>query len=238
MAARKGGPRKGLADKKNRHDPAYLRAKQEKYAGRAVYKLQEIDERFRLIKPGAHILDLGCWPGSWLQYAAQKAGDEAVLVGIDLAPVEIALPSNVETFVGDVNKLKLERLIERFGRFDLVLSDMAPNTTGNKDFDIPASEDLFLRALDIACATLRIGGHFCAKVFQGGRFGELLREVERRFQEGRAYRCEHTRKLSREQYIIGRGLRATVARACDPTAPPEDEPEQPEQQPDAEKPGE
>lgn len=204
--------RSGLGDKRNRHDPAYLRAKKENFAARAIYKLEELDQKFRLIKPGMAVLDLGCWPGSWLQYAVQKAGPEATLVGIDLKPVEIALPSNVQTFVGDVTKLKLDRLVERFGRFDLVLSDMAPNTTGNKDFDIPASEDLFLRALDIASATLRIGGHFCAKVFQGGRFPELLREVERRFQQGRAYRCEHTRRTSREQYVVGRGLKASIAR--------------------------
>jgi 23S rRNA (uridine2552-2'-O)-methyltransferase len=204
--------RSGLGDKRNRHDAAYLRAKKENFAARAVYKLEEIDQKFRLIKPGMAILDLGCWPGSWLQYAAQKAGPEATLIGVDLKPVEVALPSNVQTFVGDVTKLKLERLVERFGRFDLVLSDMAPNTTGNKDFDIPVSEDLFLCALDVASATLRVGGHFCAKVFQGGRFAELLREVESRFQQGRAYRCEHTRKQSREQYVIGRGLKGSVAR--------------------------
>lgn len=214
--------RKGLGDKRNRHDPAYLRAKRENYAGRAIYKLEEINARFRLIKPGTRILDLGCWPGSWLQYAAEKAGPEATLVGIDLKPVELALPSTVHTIVGDVTKLKLDMLVARYGRFDLVLSDMAPNTTGNKDYDIPASEDLFARALDIASASLRIGGHFCAKVFQGGRFPELLREVESRFQQGRAYRCEHTRKQSREQYIIGRGLKATVARAH---APKHEEPD-------------
>jgi 23S rRNA (uridine2552-2'-O)-methyltransferase len=204
--------RSGLGDKRNRHDAAYLRAKREKFASRAIYKLEEIDQKFRLIKPGTNVLDLGCWPGSWLQYAVQKAGTDATLVGIDLEQVELALPQNVQTFVGDVTKLKLERLVERFGRFDLVLSDMAPNTTGNKDFDIPTSEDLFLSALDIASATMRIGGHFCAKVFQGGRFPQLLREVERRFQMANAFRCENTRKQSREQYIIGRGLRATIAR--------------------------
>jgi 23S rRNA (uridine2552-2'-O)-methyltransferase len=208
--------RKGLGDKRNRHDPAYLRAKRDNYAGRAVYKLEELDKRFHLIKPGMQILDLGCWPGSWLQYAAQKAGPEAKLIGIDLDAVEIALPDTVETIVGDVTKLKLARLLERYGRFDLVLSDMAPNTTGIKDYDIPTSEDLFLRALDIASASLRIGGHFCAKVFQGGRFPELLREVELRFQQCRAFRPDHTRKASREQYIVGRGLRATVARAHAP----------------------
>lgn len=218
--------RKGLGDKRNRHDPAYLRAKRDKYAGRAVYKLEEIDKRFHLIKQGAHILDLGCWPGSWLQYAATKAGPEARLVGIDLDAVEVALPSNVETIVGDVMKLKLDRVLERYGRFDLVLSDMAPNTTGNKDYDISTSEDLFLRALDVATVCARIGGHFCAKVFQGGRFPQLLREVELRFSEMKAFRPDHTRKASREQYIIGRGLRATVARAHAPgqATPPDAEP--------------
>ena len=205
--------RKGLGDKRNRHDPAYLRAKRENYAGRAVYKLEEIDRRFHLIKPGARILDLGCWPGSWLQYAVARAGSEATLVGVDLQEVELALPANVHTFVGDVDKLRLPRLVERFGTFDLVLSDMAPHTTGNKDFDVPASEDLFLRALEIASEVLRVGGHFCAKVFQGGRFPELLREVEARFQQCRPYRCKHTRKHSREQYVIGRGLKAGVVRA-------------------------
>src|SRR5690606_33045516 len=100
--------RSGLGDKRNRHDPAYLRAKKENFAARAVYKLEEIDQKFRLIKPGTSVLDLGCWPGSWLQYAVQRAGDEATLVGIDLKAVEVALPSNVHTFVGDVTKLKLE----------------------------------------------------------------------------------------------------------------------------------
>ena len=233
--------RKGLGDKRNRHDPAYLRAKRDRYAGRAVYKLEDINERFHLIRQGAQILDLGCWPGSWLQFAAAKAGPEAKLVGIDLDEVEIALPATVETIVGDVTKLKLDRLLERYGRFDLVLSDMAPNTTGNKDYDIGTSEDLFLRALDISSACLRIGGHFCAKVFQGGRFPELLREVELRFQEARAFRPEHTRKQSREQYIIGRGLKATVARAHAPRvaapaeAPPSEAPTEvePSKKPDA-----
>ncbi len=219
--------RKGLGDKRNRHDPAYLRAKKENFAGRAVYKLEEIDKRFRLIKPSTKLLDLGCWPGAWLQYAVNKVGPEGRMIGIDLKAVELAFPSNVETFVGDVNKLKIGRMVERFGEFDLVISDMAPNTTGVKDYDVPTSEDLFMRALDIATATLRRGGHFCAKVFQGGRFPELIREVQRRFQMGQAYRCDLTRKASREQYIIGRGLRSSVAiaaRLAHPLAPEPSEP--------------
>lgn len=201
--------RKGLGDKKNRHDPVYLKAKQENFAGRAIYKLEELDQRFRLIKPGMRILDLGCWPGSWLQYAVAKAGPDAVLVGVDLEPVELSLPSNVQTFVGDVFKLKPDRLLARFGQFDLVLSDMAPNTTGNKDYDMPVSEDLWLRALELSTQVLRVGGHFCGKVFQGGRFGELRKQLLTTFSEGRAYRCETTRRHSREQYLVGRGLRAS-----------------------------
>lgn len=211
--------RKGLGDKKNRHDPVYLRAKAENFAGRAVYKLEELDKKFRLIKPGSKILDLGCWPGSWLQYAVAKAGPDAVLVGVDLEPVVLALPGNVQTFVGDVFKLKADRLVARFGAFDLVLSDMAPNTTGNKDYDMPASEDLWLRALELSTEVLRIGGHFCAKVFQGPRFPELLDALRTNFQESRAYRCETTRKHSREQYLVGRGLRAAAKRhAAEPTS--------------------
>jgi 23S rRNA (uridine2552-2'-O)-methyltransferase len=213
--------RKGLGDKRNRHDPVYLRAKQENFAGRAIYKLEEIDQRFRLIKPGMKILDLGCWPGSWLQYAVAKAGPEAVLVGVDLEPVELSLPSNVHTYVGDVYKLKPDRLVARFGQFDLVLSDMAPNTTGNKDYDLPASEDLWLRALELATGVLRVGGHFCGKVFQGPRFGELRKQLAASFQEARAYRCETSRKTSREQYLIGRGLRASArARETPETSDP------------------
>ncbi len=211
--------RKGLGDKKNRHDPVYLRAKREKYAGRAIYKLEELDKRFRLIKPGMRILDLGCWPGAWLQYAVTKAGPEALLVGVDLEPVVIALPSNVLTFVGDVFKLKPERFVARFGHFDLVLNDMAPNTTGNKDHDMPVSEDLWLRGLELSTHVLRVGGHYCGKVFQGGRFGELRERLHKTFQESRTYRCETTRRHSREQYLVGRGLRASMqVQAAEPEA--------------------
>ena len=206
-ARRGGGGRSGLSDVKNRHDAAYLRAKAENYAGRAIYKLQEIDERFHLVKRGQTILDLGCWPGSWLQYAVQRAGDEAVLVGVDLDEVELALPSNVTTYVGDVFKLRPEAFVKKFGTFDLVLSDMAPNTTGDRPGDQHGSEELFLRALEIATVVLRPGGHFCAKVFQGPRFGELLAAVRSAFNEGRAYRPANTRTRSIEQYIIGRGKR-------------------------------
>ena len=91
-----------LNDKSARHDPAYLRAKRENYAARAIYKLEEIDQRFRLLRPGMRVLDLGCWPGSWMQYAAEKVGDAGVVYGIDLRPVSVSFPANVQHAVADV----------------------------------------------------------------------------------------------------------------------------------------
>ncbi len=207
MAGGKSGGR-GLGNRSVRHDPAYLRAKKEKYAGRAVYKLEEIDQKFRLFKHKSRVLDLGCWPGSWLQYVAKKVDPEAgMLVGVDLKEVEIALPAHVETFVGDVYKIKPQGFVDRFGHFTVVISDMAPNTTGEVEGDVYRSEELFLRALEIATGVLRPGGHFAAKVFQGERFGELIKAVRANFQEARGFHTKNTRRGSRERYIIGRGFR-------------------------------
>ena len=199
--------RSGLGDKANRHDPAYLRAKQENFAARAIYKLEDIDKRFRLIRQGMKILDLGCWPGSWLQYAVSRAGPESQIVGIDLRKVELQLGRNVKCIVGDVYKLKCESLKERYGPFDLVISDMAPNTTGDTDNDVWRSEEIFRRALEIAQSVSRPGAHFVGKVFQGGQFPDLIKAVRNAYQESKPFRSEHTRKTSREQYLIGRGLR-------------------------------
>ncbi len=196
-----------LDDKRRRHDAAYLRAKRENYAARAIYKLEEIDQRFRLVKVGARVLDLGCWPGSWLQYVSGKVGPEGQVVGVDLKQVDLALPSHVTALVGDVDKLRPGAFARRYGAFDLVLSDMAPHTTGDRASDQHGSEELFLRALTIARGTLRVGGHFAAKVFQGPRFRELIRAVEESFGEARAYRPLNTRPGSTEQYLVGRGLR-------------------------------
>ncbi len=204
---------RGLSDKAQRHDPAYLRAKKENYAGRAVYKLQELDQKFRLFKRGRSVLDLGCWPGSWLQYVVERVGEETTIVGVDIKEVEVELPSFVQTFVGDVYKLKPEGFRKRFGEFDVVISDMAPNTTGEVVGDVFRSEELFLRALEIASGTLRTGGHFAAKVFQGERFPELIEAVKANFSEAKSFHTKNTRSGSRERYIVGRGLRASVAKA-------------------------
>jgi 23S rRNA (uridine2552-2'-O)-methyltransferase len=119
------------------------------------------------------VLDLGCWPGSWMQYVAEKVGDEGLVYGIDLRPVSLSFPANVQHAIADVFTWTPAELGPDV-RFDLVLSDMAPHTTGDSHTDKWRSEALAARALEIARQALRPGGHLVAKVFQGGQFPELL----------------------------------------------------------------
>jgi 23S rRNA (uridine2552-2'-O)-methyltransferase len=200
--------RSKLADRGARHDAAYRRAKQEGFAARAVYKLEELDRRFKLLGPGRRVLDLGAWPGSWMQYAGQRVGEDGRVVGIDLRPVELALPPWCEAFVADVEELDPRILLERFGPFDVVLSDMAPKTIGDTTTDALRSEALLERALTFAEVVLRPGGHFAGKVFQGAGFTGLLERVRSMFQKAKPFHTKATRAGSAEHYLVGQGRRA------------------------------
>jgi len=208
-----------LSDRRARHDAAYRKAKDSGYAARAVFKLEEIDQRFRILARGRRVLDLGCWPGSWMQYAAQRVGEDGWVVGIDKRPIELALPAWTTAFAGDVFELDPQSLVQQFGPFDVVVSDMAPKTCGDRATDQFRSEELTRRALDIAVAVLRPGGHFAAKVFQGGGFGALMQEVRTAFAEAKSFHASATRAGSREQYLVGRGLKASAKRLADAPAP-------------------
>lgn len=205
-----------LSDRRARHDAAYRKAKDSGYVARAVFKLEEIDQRFRILTRGRRVLDLGCWPGSWMQYAAQKVGEDGFVVGIDKRPIELALPEWTRAFVGDVFEVDPKDLVSEFGPFDVVVSDMAPKTMGDRTTDQFRSEELTTRALEIAIAVLRPGGHFTAKVFQGGGFQGLLGDFRRVFSETKSFHATATRAGSREQYLVGRGLKANAKREPPP----------------------
>lgn len=189
-----------LRDLKGRHDVYYQRAKKEQFAARSVYKLQEIDQRFGLFRPGQRVLDLGCRPGSWLQYAAQRT--RGTLVGLDRQPLQVTIPGS-RILVGDVFVIDAATLRGELSGFDVVLSDMAPDTTGVRHLDQARSEALFERALDLAEELLGPGGHFVGKLFQGPDWNRLLGRLRARFGETRTVKPESSRKDSIEQYMVG-----------------------------------
>jgi 23S rRNA (uridine2552-2'-O)-methyltransferase len=169
-----------------------------------VFKLEEIDQRVHLLGPDDRVLDLGCAPGSWLQYARARVGAGGALVGIDRFPLEPPIPG-ARTLVGDVMEVDAEELLGELPAFDVVLSDMAPDTTGIRHVDQARSEALFERALDLAEATLAIGGAFVGKLFQGPDFEKLVTRCRRRFDQVKIVKPEGSRARSIEQYVVARG---------------------------------
>ena len=181
------------------------KAQKEKYPARSVYKLQEIQKKYRLIRKGDRVLDLGCSPGSWLVYAAELTGKDGSVAGIDLKPVSIQLPSHVTVYIGDV--LAPEKaLMEKLGqRFHAVISDMAPNTTGNKDVDAARSFHLCEAAFNLSQEVLTPNGVFVCKIFQGELFQEFSDTVKSHFKRQHIFKPQSSRKASKEIFIVGIG---------------------------------
>jgi 23S rRNA (uridine2552-2'-O)-methyltransferase len=203
--------RRGAA-KTNRwdDDPYTRRARQEQYPARSVYKLQEIQQRSRVIRRGDHVLDLGCAPGSWLIYAAEATGPSGRVVGIDLTPVTVALPAHASARTCDVFELAEDPARFLDGQFDVVLSDMAPATTGSRVVDTARSFNLCQAALGIARQLLRPGGVFVCKIFQGEDVKQFTEDVKTGFAECRVFKPQSSRKASMEIYLIGKGKNGTV----------------------------
>jgi len=182
-------------------------AKQRGFPARSVFKLEAIDRKVGLFRKGQRVLDLGAAPGSWSMYAAERIGPTGKLLAIDLAPLAKAAPGNVtfreaDALVLDSGDLSL------FAPYDVVLSDMAPSTTGTREADQARSFELFIRALDIAGALLRPGGKFVGKIFMGPDFPEAKKRTKALFETERAIRPEGTRESSFEIFIVGLGRRA------------------------------
>ena len=189
---------------KNWQDHYTRRAKKDKYPARSVYKLEEIQKKHHLIQKGHKVLDLGCFPGSWLLYAARQTGDSGQVVGIDLKPVSIQIPSHVKLLTGDVLNLAAETLDKGF---NVVLSDMAPATTGNKTVDTARSINLCEMALYIARTVLVPDGSFVCKVFQGSDFSSFSEEVRKSFKACKIFKPKSSRKASKEIFVIGFGFK-------------------------------
>jgi len=192
-------PRKNPYAKPDRFTRA---AKEAGFPARSVFKLEEIDRRARLLRGGQRVLDLGAAPGSWSMYAARKIGPSGRLLAVDLEPLNVALPSWAEFVQGDALSLANEDL-GRFAPYDVVLSDMAPRTTGNRVTDQARSFELFMRALAVA-ATLGVrGGAFVGKIFMSDDLPAARAELRKHYGVERLFRPEGTRAASTEIFVAG-----------------------------------
>jgi len=202
----KGGKPVGKGGKNGQwSDHLTQKAKSMGYPARSVFKLEDIQNRFQIIKKGDTVLDLGCSPGSWTLYAAKLVGDQGRVLGIDLKEVETKLPPNALTIQDDILKPEHPAFIEpHTGAFNAVISDMAPATTGRKDVDAIRSFELCRMALDTALKNLAVRGNFVCKIFQGNDFKTFEQEVKAAFKECRVFKPESCRKQSKEIYIIGK----------------------------------
>jgi 23S rRNA (uridine2552-2'-O)-methyltransferase len=189
----------------NPKDRFFHKAKAEGFAARSVYKLQELDQKFKILKPGQTVLDLGSSPGSWSQYASQKIGANGRLLGVDLSPMMVSLP-NAVFLQADLRDLNLEDIFREHGfhpPFDIVMSDMMAKTTGIKSADQARSLELCELALSVAQRFLKPGGTFVCKFFQSGEFGKLRADIKREFERVEALKPESTRSISKEIFLVG-----------------------------------
>jgi 23S rRNA (uridine2552-2'-O)-methyltransferase len=157
----------------------------------------------KLLRGGQRVLDLGAYPGSWTQYAASRIGPKGKILAFDLQEHRGPFPPNVEWRTADVLKIDPAEL----GTFDVVISDMAPSTSGQKALDQARSFELFMQALTIAKRVLVPGGAFVAKIFQGGDFPEAQKAIRAAFAQTKIIRPEATRSESYETFLIGLGKR-------------------------------
>lgn len=189
----------------NPRDYFFKKAKAENYAARSIFKLQEIDERFKLFKSGYKVLDLGAAPGSWSQYASEKVGKQGRVLGIDLQPIKITL-QNAYFVAADLRDLNLENTFVESSLqppFDIVMSDMAPKTTGIRITDQTRSVELCNLALEVAEKFLRAKGHFVCKLFHSEDFEAFRKSLKARFERVELLRPKSTRKESKEIFLIG-----------------------------------
>jgi 23S rRNA (uridine2552-2'-O)-methyltransferase len=201
----------------DRKDHFHQRAKREGYRSRAAYKLLEIQQSQRLLKPGQRVIDLGCWPGGWLQVAAEAVGRKGRVVGVDLAAIDPPLDNeNVIAFCADLTQpTVVEELIERLGgSADVLLSDAAPKLSGIRAAD-QAREGALLEGVEaLLGGLLRKGGTLLIKILEGPDAVLVDRRLRREFESAKTVKPSASRRGSSERYLLGRGYKG-------PSGPPE-----------------
>lgn len=205
----------------NRKDRFYEKAKCEGYLSRAAYKLLELDKKYGLLKTSFKVLDLGCWPGSWMQVASEKVKDKGIVVGIDLVKVEHSFNSNVTFIQGDVTDeevldtalAKLQVIgtsaVNNIGtlKFDIVISDMSPKLTGIPEADSAQTVHCAELALNASKRTLKHGGNLIIKLFKSQDSEDFIKQARPNFDKIQRASLESTRTTSNEFYFVGLGYK-------------------------------
>lgn len=183
------------------------KAKKNKYPARSIFKLEEIQQKYRLLRRGDSVLDMGCYPGSWSLYAAEVVGPKGIVVGVDIQQADKAPrpgSSEIHWICEDVTTPEMVAAVRRIRpAFKVLLSDMAPKTSGNKWADHQQSLNLARITLTLCDTLLHSKGHYLVKVFQGGDFPEFVGEVKKKFRMVKVLKPQSSRTESREVFVLG-----------------------------------
>ena len=189
-----------MASRRELHDFFFKEAKRKGYRSRAAYKLSEIDDKRTLLHKGDFVLDLGAAPGSWLQVVSERIGEHGKVIGVDLKAIDDGLPNNVVTMQEDVTLLTLGSFDNKF--FDVILSDMAPSTTGTRTVDHHGSVNLCHTALDLSATLLKPHGNLVMKVLEGEVYPELLKRCANCFDSAKGFKPKASRAVSTEMFLV------------------------------------
>jgi len=189
-------------------DHYYLKAKYEGYRSRAAYKLIEINEKFRIFKKGQKVLDLGASPGGWSQVASKRIGNRGKVIAIDKAYISPFKEKNIEILSKDIFDKNLGTiLIDNFGKIDVIISDCAPNISGDYSRDHTTQIYLATRALDLALKILNEKGAFVCKLFQGSDLQDFVSQCRKNFEKTKLFKPKASRKKSAEIYLVSLNLK-------------------------------
>jgi len=192
-----------------KNDPYYKKAKKEEYRSRASYKLKQLDKKFKILKTGKTVVDLGSSPGGWSQVALEKVGQEGIVVGVDLNNIKPFEEENFYSIRGDFTTEKIQQEIIKTtgGKTDVLLSDASPSLTGIKNIDQLNSYDLIENVIEIANNILKLKGNLVIKAFQGSEYKTILDKLKKKFRILKTTKPPSSRKKSSEIYIIGLGFK-------------------------------
>jgi len=191
----------------NRKDALYNQAKDEGYRSRAAYKLLELHQKLKIFKGGDKVLDLGCYPGGWIQVTSKLVGPKGLVIGIDRVEVEPFKEQNIQIIHGDILEAENIGTLAKNKPFDVIMSDMSPSLSGIKEKDDAGMAELLSIALEFSKNNLSKSGWFIAKTFPGKDCDDLLREERGKWEKFQFTNLKSTRGSSIEKYVYAKGLK-------------------------------